>query len=275
VARRKPPWGDGSDPAAARLTADQERDLVVASQHGDDGARGRLVEAFTPAIDGVSRRYRRTPGVDHEELMQEGVVGLLRAAGRYDPRMGNPFWPYATWWVRESMQQLVSEMSRPIVLSDRALRHLAQIKRARGAHVQAIGSEPTSDELANATGLDPRQVDDLLTVETRPRGLEEEVGSDDGSRMALGELVEDPGAEAEYGRVAARMEFAAVRGLIADLEPRERGVVQAHYGLGRQSETLRQIGDRLDLSVERVRQIEVKALDKVREAATSVQPVGG
>ena len=159
-------------------------------------------------------------------------------------------------------------MTRPIVLSDRALRRLAQIKEARRAHTQANGSEPTSDELADATGLDRRQVDDLLTVESRPRGLEEEVGSEDGSPTTLGELVVDPGAEAEYVRAAVRMEFVALRDLTAGLEPRERAVVQAHYGLGRQSETLRQIGDRLDLSVERVRQIEVKALDKVREAAT-------
>jgi RNA polymerase sigma factor (sigma-70 family) len=227
-----------------------------------------------PAIGGVSRRYRRTPGVDHEELMQEGVVGLLRAASRYDPRMGTPFWAYATWWVRQSMQQLVSEMTRPIVLSDRALRRLAQIKEARRAHTQAHGSEPTSDELADATGLDRRQVDDLLTVETRPRALEEDVG-EDGSQTTLGDLVVDPGAEAEYGRIADRMEFAALRDLTDGLEPRERAVVQAHYGLGRQSETLRQIANRLELSVERVRQIEVKALERIREAATAsaVQPV--
>lgn len=206
--------------------------------------------------------------------MQEGVVGLLRAASRYDSRMGTPFWAYATWWVRQSMQQLVSEMTRPIVLSDRALRRLAQIKEARRAHTQANGSEPTSDELADATGLDRRQVDDLLTVETRPRGLEEDVGGEDGSPAALGELVVDPKAEAEYGRVVDHMEFAAMRDLAVGLEPRERGVVQAHYGLGRPSETLRQIADRLHLSVERVRQIEVKALERIREAATAsaIQP---
>jgi RNA polymerase primary sigma factor len=232
------------------------------------------VEAFTPAISGVSRRYRRTPGVDHDELMQEGVVGLLRASSRYDPRMGSPFWAYATWWVRQSMQQLVSEMTRPIVLSDRALRRLAKIKEARRAHEQAIGSEPSPDELADATGLDRRQVDDLLMVETRPRGLEEDVVGKDGSPATLGDLVVDPRAEAEYGLVADRMEFATLRDLTGELEPRERAVVQSHYGLGCQSETLRQIGDRLNLSVERVRQIEVEALDKIRVSALPVHDLG-
>jgi len=253
---------------AQGLTGDQERDLISAVQNGDDAARRRLVEVFTPAIGGASRRYRRTPGVDHQELMQEGVVGLLRAASRFDPTIGKPFWAYATWWVRQSMQHLVSEMSRPIVLSDRALRRLARVKEARSAYTQANGSEPTSDELADATGLNRRQVDDLLTVEPRPRGLEEDVGGgEDGSPMTLGELLVDPKAEAEYGRVTDRMEFAALQDLTADLQPRERAVVQAHYGLGRQSETLRQIAGRLDLSVERVRQIEVEALDKIREVA--------
>ena len=225
---------------------------------------------FMPAIGGASRRYRRTPGVNHEELLQEGVVGLLRAASRFKPELGKPFWAYATWWVRQSMQQLVSEMSRPIVLSDRALRRLARIKEARSAYTQANGSEPTSDELADATGLSRRQVDDLLTVETRPRGLEEDVGGgDDGSPMTLGELVVDPKAEAAYGQVTDRMEFVALRDLTAGLQPRERTVVQAHYGLGRSSETLRQIAGRLDLSVERVRQIEVEALDKIRGVAIS------
>jgi RNA polymerase sigma factor (sigma-70 family) len=190
--------------------------------------------------------------------------------------MGNPFWAYATWWVRQSMQQLVAEMTRPIVLSDRALRRLAQIKEARRAHMQANGGDPTADELADTTGLSRRQVDDLLMVETRPRGLEEDVCGEDGSPTSLGDLVVDPDAEAEYGLVADRMEFAALRDLTAGLEG-ERAVVHSHYGLGCQPQTLRQIGDRLDLSIERVRQIEVKALDKVREAATpsAVRPVEG
>jgi RNA polymerase primary sigma factor len=276
VVAEREPAGARPGSTAACLTADQERDLVFAAQSGDDAARGRLVEAFMPAIAGVSRRYRRTPGVDREELMQEGVVGLLRAASRYDPQLGNPFWAYATWWVRQSMQQLVSEMTRPIVLSDRALRRLAKIKEARRVHTQSTRSEPTANELAEATGLDRRQVDDLLAVETRPRGLEEDVRSEDGSPTTLGDLVVDPRAEAEYGRVAVRVEFAALRDLTAGLEPRERAIVQAHYGLGHESETLRQIADRLDLSVERVRQIEVEALEKVREAATApaMRPVG-
>ena len=241
---------------------------MFAAQNGDGHARDRLVEVFTPAIGGVARRYRQTPGVASEDLMQEGVVGLLRAATRYDQRMGTPFWAYATWWVRQAMQQLVSEMTRPIVLSDRALRRLAKMKEVRRAHLQTDGCEPTSEELADATGLDRRQIDDLLAVEPRPRGLEEEIGGDEGPPMSLGELVVDPEAEAAFARVNDRMELAALRDLTTTLNARERGIVEAHYGLGRPSQTLRKIAEGLNLSVERVRQIEVKALEKIREAAT-------
>jgi RNA polymerase primary sigma factor len=263
-------------PAERELTVEQERDLVIASQSGDEDARRRLVETFMPAIGGVAKRYRRTPGVDHDELMQEGVVGLLRGASRYDATMGTPFWAYATWWVRQAMQQLVSEMTRPIVLSDRGLRRLAQIKQARQAHTQEHGCEPSSDDLVAATGLDRHQVDDLLAVEARPRGLEEPVGGEDDSATTVGDLVVDPGAEAEYGRIADRMEFAAMRTLTDGLDSRERAIVNAHYGLGGETQTLRQIADGLSLSVERVRQIEVAALGKIREAAAApaMRPVG-
>jgi RNA polymerase primary sigma factor len=166
------------------------------------------------------------------------------------------------------MQQLVSEMTRPIVLSDRGLRRLAQIKDARNTHTQEHGSEPSSEELAAATGLERRQVEDLLAVEPRPRGLEEAIGGEDGSATTVGELVADPHAEADYSKVTDRMEIAAMRDLTAGLEPRERKIVQTHYGLGRQSQTLREIAEGLGLSVERVRQIEAKALGKIREAAT-------
>ncbi|UJA19952.1 sigma-70 family RNA polymerase sigma factor [Thermoleophilia bacterium SCSIO 60948] len=242
---------------------------MVASQSGECEPRRRLVEAFMPSIGGVARRYVHAPGVERQELLQEGVVGLLQAAGRYDPEMGTPFWGYACWWVRQAMQQLVSEMTRPIVLSDRGVRRLAQIKRARQVHVQERGGEPTSTDLAEATGLGRLQVEDLLAVEARPRSLEEPAGGETDAAETVGDRVADPDAEAEYGRVADRMEIAAISGLTTDLEARERAIVQAHYGLGRETQTLKQIAEGLTLSVERVRQIEVEALGKIRDIATT------
>src|SRR4051794_23540607 len=103
-----------------------ERELVLAAEEGDPGARDRLIQAFWPLIGSVARIYRSSAAVDRTELMQEGVVGLLRALERFDPSRGTPFWAYASWWVRQAMQQLVSELTRPVVLSDRALRQLAR-----------------------------------------------------------------------------------------------------------------------------------------------------
>jgi len=111
--------------AKARLAADGEVDLLLAARAGDGDARDELVSTFMPLIGGVARRYRNSSSVDRDELMQEGVVGLLRALKRYDSAAGTSFWPYASWWVRQAMQQLIAELARPTVLSDRALRQLA------------------------------------------------------------------------------------------------------------------------------------------------------
>lgn len=133
-----------------RLPIATERRLVRAAKDGDRGASEELVEAFLPLIAGVARIYRGSGSITRVELMQEGVVGLLRALERYDLALGVPFWGYATWWVRQAMQQLIAELARPTVVSDRALRHLAQLKRAHRDYLQrqatsrpAISSPPT------------------------------------------------------------------------------------------------------------------------------------
>src|SRR5947209_5821894 len=113
-----------------RLPLAVERRLVREAQRGDRRAREELVEAFLPLIAGVARMYRGSAGITRVELLQEGVVGLLRALERYDASRNVPLWAYAAWWVRQAMQQLVAELTRPMVLSDRTLRQLAQLRRA-------------------------------------------------------------------------------------------------------------------------------------------------
>jgi RNA polymerase primary sigma factor len=259
----------GRTPGRTRLRPSVERELVVAAEGGDAAARARLVEAFLPTIGGMARMYRGSAAVERSELMQEGVVGLLRALKRYDPEMGTPFWAYASWWVRQAMQQLVAEMTRPMGLSDRALRRLARVKQARREHLQAQASDPSILELVAATGFTREQVESLLAIERTPRGLEEPLTGDEGVTGTLGELLADPVAEDEYGAVIEQMEIEEVRDLAEGLIDRERAIVYAHYGLGRPSETLREIAEGLDLSVERVRQIEERALGKLREAAAT------
>jgi RNA polymerase primary sigma factor len=114
-----------------RLSAEEERALVVATERGDGAACRQLVELFLPAIASVARRFAGRGDLRRTELVQEGVAALLFAARRYDPRRDTPFWGYASFWVRKALQKLVAQMSRPAALSDHAVRALARIKAAR------------------------------------------------------------------------------------------------------------------------------------------------
>ena len=254
----------------ARPPEGAERALVLAAKSGDPAARARLVEAFMPLISAIARTYR-SGHVQRLELLQEGVVGLLRALERFEPERGVPFWSYATWWVRQAMQQLVAELTRPVVLSDRALRHLARLKQAHRDVVQESGREPTRDELAARAGLSLDQVDDLLATERAPRSLEEPVSTSESDIGTFGELLVDPLADDEYERVLAAIEVEELHALLAGLSNREREVLRARYGLDDDGEelSLRALGDRLGLSGERVRQIERRALSKLAARATA------
>jgi RNA polymerase sigma factor (sigma-70 family) len=245
---------------------------VLAARAGDPAAKERLVTAFMPLIGGVARMYRNSHAVNRLELMQDGVVGLLQALERYDPERGTPFWAYASWWVRQAMQHLVAELTRPVVLSDRALRQLARVKDARRVHLQACGREPSPSELGAHTGFSQDHVEHLLAVDRVPRGLEEPLGSEEDSSGTVGAMLADPIAEDAYDRVDRSLQVQQVRGLRIELGKRERAIVRARCGFGGRQQTLREIGGRMGLSAERVRQIEEGALTKLRAAAASGHP---
>lgn len=271
---------DSSSPAvpprmdtAKGLSAIHERELVLASAAGDRAAREELVAAFLPAIAGVARRYRAVAGVERAELLQEGVVGLLRAVDRFDPTVGTPFWAYASWWVRQAMQQLVSELARPTALSDRAQRALARVRAARAAYVQNYRREPSIAELMAASGLSRGQVESILAVERAPRMLSEPIDIGEGIAGTLGDQIADPVSEDEYERITEQLVTEQVRPLTEALDDRERSILYEHYGVGSPRRTLREIASSLGLSAERVRQIEEQALDKLRAAATSSDPL--
>lgn len=261
---------------SGRLTEDAERRLVLAAKRGDGAARARLVEAFMPLISGVAGTYR-SGQVQRLELLQEGVVGLLRALERFDTERGVPFWGYASWWVRQAMQQLVAELTRPVVLSDRALRHLARMKQAHHDVLRETGSQPSRDVLAMRSGLSREQVDDLLVTERAPRSLEAPVSGSADDVGTFGDLLVDPLAEEAYEHVLAAIEVEDLHALLAALSNREREVLRARYGLADargQELSLRAVGDRLGLSGERVRQIERRALSKLAAELTD-EPAEG
>jgi RNA polymerase sigma factor (sigma-70 family) len=252
--------------ASPRLSLARERELIRAAQAGDHEARDQLTEAFMPLVGAVARIYRGSPAVDRGELMQEGVVGLLRAISRYDLDLDTPFWAYASWWVRQAMQQLVSELTRA-VLSDRAARQLARVRDVRRDHLQERGREPSLGELADETHLPRRQVENLVTAERRPRGLEEPINGDDGVVGTFGDMLADPEAEDAFERVPRRLEVQQVLRLLGGLSEREQTILHGRFGLDCPERTLRELAETLGVSAERVRQIEERALSRLRDAA--------
>jgi RNA polymerase primary sigma factor len=246
--------------------------LVIAAECGDSDACRKLVEAFLPAIAGLALGFQ-SETVEHRELLQEGVAGLLFAARRYDADLNTPFWAYASFWVRKAMQEFVAELARPVSLSDRAVRDLARLRHARRDYQQTHRAEPTTEELSRTTGLGRTHLESLQAIERAPRAMDEPVAADGGSPATVGDTIVDPAAEQAYQQVLDELEIGYVRDLTDELDERERIVVRAHYGLGEQARTLSEIGSGLGLTAERARQIEVAALGKLRARLAQSAPL--
>jgi RNA polymerase primary sigma factor len=248
---------------------DQERDerkLVLAARSGSGRERAEFVDVFLPQIGHVAREYHSVRAVSREELMQAGVVGLLRALERYDPTRTNRFWTYARWWVRHSMQELVSSLGGVVVLSDRALRQLARVNAARSHQLQSRGREPSTRDLAAVTGLGPAHVSMLVGAAQAPQALDERADGDDPWRGPLVDSLPDPAGEDGYEHATLRVAAHALPAVLATLAPRELAIVRGRYGIDGEQRSLRDLAAELRMSVERVRQIEELAMDKLRES---------
>ena len=243
--------------------ARSEQALVLSAKRGGARQREDLIEALRPSIAAVARRYRHAKGVSHAELMQEGIVGLLRGLERFDPQRGVPFWAYASWWVRQAMQQLVAELSRPMVLSDRALRELAHVKETRRTLEQNWGREPTRHELTRAADVPSAHLERLMCADQAPRGLQEPVSDQTTGATTLGDLVDDPRAQEPFERVAQRLCADQIPRLLALLTERERLVIRSRYGIKARKQTLGEVAANVGVSAERIRQIEQAALQKL------------
>ena len=223
--------------------------VVASAVAGDAAARALIVERALPLLRRWARPYAGR-GVEVDDLVQDGVVGLLRALTRFDPERGVPFGAYARHWVRQAMQQAVAEGMRPYRLPTHVLWDLHDLRNARERYLQQHGREGRAVELADTLGWDTGRVD----ATTRAERLPAEGGAD---------LLEDPlGAEA-YEQVLVRLTAQQLEPLLLQLTQREREIM----GLRAYGASLRDVGRQLGVSGERVRAVEARSLAKVRAAA--------
>jgi len=268
--------GRGGDAAARELWNEAERSQAVAgdeadalarrAQAGNEAAREELIRRLLPLVHATARRYR-TEGLEQADLLQEGIVGLLRALQRFDPERGVPFAAFATWWIRQSLQEARSDFMRPLRLPPKALRQLSQLKSEHQRIYEDERRSALVGELAERTNIELEQAEALMVADARERSLDEPIGSMDAELGTLGDLLEDPLSAAAYEDVVDAVAGDQLRALLSRLTDREREVVRARFGFDAPAEKLSEVGERLGLSAERVRQIEERALSKLRGAA--------
>lgn len=254
--------------AGSAASTVSDRDLTRLARRaraGDRAARELLIEALLPLIGSVARRFR-TEGLEPADLMQEGIVGALRALDRFDPEREVPFTAFALWWIRQSLQDARSDFIRPFRLPPKALRQLSQLKSEHQRILQTEGRSADVAELAERTEIGLEQANALVSADAHVRSLDEPLGHND-EFGSMGDLIEDPLSAEAYENVIETVASGQLRDVLSRLTEREREIVRARFGFDAAPERLVDIGERLGVSAERVRQIEDRALAKLRRAA--------
>lgn len=244
------------------LSAEEEQTLARAARAGDADACRRLSETNLRLVVSVAKRYAGR-GLPFLDLIQEGNLGLMKAAEKFEPDRGFKFSTYATWWIRQSITRAIADQGRTIRIPVHLVEHINRVRKTAGELLRKNGREPTAEEIAVRLEMEPDRVRELLQLAQEPVSLETPVGEEEDAHLE--DFIQDEEAGIpvdEAGRQLLRRELMSV---LKSLTPREERVITLRFGLddGR-PRTLEELGKEFNVTRERIRQIEAKALRKLR-----------
>jgi RNA polymerase primary sigma factor len=249
----------------ALLTAAQEVELAKRIERGDMGAKTHMIQSNLRLVVSIAKNYRNQ-GLPFLDLIQEGTLGLVRAAEKFDYRKGFKFSTYATWWIRQAIARALADKARTIRIPVHVVEKLNKIGRAERKLVTELGREPTPEEIAEHTGIEPEEVESIKRSAQAPVSLEKPVGDEEESEF--GQFIADERAESPYERAAEILTKEALREALENLSYRERRVLELRYGLGGEHpRTLDEVGRTFNVTRERIRQIENQSLKKLQSLA--------
>ncbi len=240
-------------------------DLARRAQQGDSLARTRLVEANMRLVINIAKHYTNA-FVPFEDLVQEGSIGLMTACQRFDPAKGYRFSTYATHWIKQAISRAIDNKARAIRVPAHVSETLRKIERVRVAMLRAAGEDPTIEQIAQVVGMAPRKVAAYLQAGQDPVSLDMLVGEEEST--SLGSLLNDKSAADPANTVIHTEVIHELQKILDSLNDRERTVMRRRFGFDdEETHVLQDIGDELQISRERVRQIEAQALKRLRAAA--------